>query len=206
MPATYDAIIIGTGQSGPSLAGRLTASRPSVAVVERKRFGGTCVNTGCIPTKTLVASAQAAHVARRAAEFGVALEGPVRVDMKRGQGAQGRVVRLSNEGVEELAARTWRTARSIAAMPASSGRRRSSVGDELLEAEQDLHQRRRPRRRPAIPGIDDGPLPHQLLMMAVDFLPEHLVILGGSYIGLEFGADVPPLRQRGDDHRAQRRG
>ena len=79
----FDAIIIGAGQAGPSLAGRLTGAGMTVAFVERKLFGGTCVNTGCTPTKTLVASAYAAHLARRAADFGVLLEGPVRVDMKR---------------------------------------------------------------------------------------------------------------------------
>jgi pyruvate/2-oxoglutarate dehydrogenase complex dihydrolipoamide dehydrogenase (E3) component len=79
----FDAIIIGAGQAGPSLAGRLTAAGMTVAFVERKLFGGTCVNTGCTPTKTLVASAHAAHLARRAADFGVVLDGPVRVDMKK---------------------------------------------------------------------------------------------------------------------------
>src|ERR1044072_2582533 len=79
----FDAIIIGAAQAGPSLAGRLTGAGMTVAFVERKFFGGTCVNTGCTPTKTLVASAYAAHLARRAADFGVLLEGAVRVDMKR---------------------------------------------------------------------------------------------------------------------------
>ena len=80
---SFDAIVIGTGQAGPSLAGRLTAAGMKVAVIERGKFGGTCVNTGCIPTKTMVASAHAAYVARRAAEFGVDIGGPVTVDMKR---------------------------------------------------------------------------------------------------------------------------
>ena len=78
----FDAIIIGTGQSGPALARRLVAAGRKVAIIERKLFGGTCVNTGCTPTKTLVASAYAAHVARRAADYGVRIEGPVNVDMK----------------------------------------------------------------------------------------------------------------------------
>jgi pyruvate/2-oxoglutarate dehydrogenase complex dihydrolipoamide dehydrogenase (E3) component len=83
MSHSYDAIVIGTGQAGPSLAGRLTAAGMKVAVIERGLFGGTCVNTGCIPTKTMVASAYAAHMARRAAEFGVTISGPIAVDMKR---------------------------------------------------------------------------------------------------------------------------
>src|ERR671914_1295310 len=101
MATRYDAIIIGTGQAGPSLAVRLAGAGMKVAIIERKRFGGTCVNTGCIPTKTLIASARAAHVARRAAEFGVMLEGPVRVDMKVVKARKDAIVRVSNEGVEE---------------------------------------------------------------------------------------------------------
>src|SRR5918998_2052957 len=83
MATRFDAIIIGTGQAGPHLASRLTAAGMKVAVVERKLFGGTCVNTGCTPTKTMVASAYAAHLARRSAEYGVAIERPITIDMKR---------------------------------------------------------------------------------------------------------------------------
>ena len=96
----FDAIIIGAGQAGPSLAGRLTGAGMTVAFVERKLFGGTCVNTGCTPTKTLVASAYAAHLARRAEEFGVLLEGSVRVDMKRVKARADAVVADSRMGIE----------------------------------------------------------------------------------------------------------
>src|SRR5687768_12490645 len=96
----FDAIIIGAGQAGPALAGRLTAAGMTVAFVERKLYGGTCVNTGCTPTKTLVASAYAAHLARRAADFGVVLEGSVRVDMKRVKARADAVVADSRTGVE----------------------------------------------------------------------------------------------------------
>src|SRR5271157_2218241 len=99
MPA-FDAIIIGTGQAGPSLAGRLTAAGMRVAVIERGRFGGTCVNTGCIPTKTMVASAYAAHMARRAAEFGVTIAGSVTVDMKQVKARKDHISGESNRGVE----------------------------------------------------------------------------------------------------------
>src|SRR5690349_9161531 len=99
MTSEYDAIIIGTGQAGPSLAHRLTAAGMKVAIVERGRFGGTCVNTGCIPTKTLVASAYAAHMARRAADFGVEIDGPVTVDMKKVKARKDRVSGNSNKGV-----------------------------------------------------------------------------------------------------------
>src|SRR5688572_29285892 len=101
MTTRFDAIVIGTGQSGPSLARRLTEAGRKVAVIERKRFGGTCVNTGCIPTKSLIASARAAHVARRAADFGVVIDGPVRVDMQAVKARKDAIVRVSNEGVEE---------------------------------------------------------------------------------------------------------
>src|SRR5215469_18423203 len=99
MNKTYDAIVIGTGQSGPFLAHRLAAAGQKVAVIERGKFGGTCVNTGCIPTKTLVASAQAAHMARRAAEFGVSIPGPVSVDMKRVKARKDAIVEATRQGV-----------------------------------------------------------------------------------------------------------
>src|SRR5947208_16197433 len=98
--ADYDAIIIGTGQAGPVLARRLVAADWSVAIIERKLFGGTCVNTGCTPTKTLVASAYAAHVARRATDYGVKIEGAVNVDMKAVKARKDAVVAPSRNGVE----------------------------------------------------------------------------------------------------------
>jgi pyruvate/2-oxoglutarate dehydrogenase complex dihydrolipoamide dehydrogenase (E3) component len=101
MASTYDAIIIGTGQAGPSLAVRWASSGMKVAIIERKRFGGTCVNTGCIPTKTLVASARAAHVARHAGEYGVRIDSSIDVDMKKVKERKDDVVRRSNEGVEK---------------------------------------------------------------------------------------------------------
>jgi pyruvate/2-oxoglutarate dehydrogenase complex dihydrolipoamide dehydrogenase (E3) component len=101
MNHSFDAIIIGTGQSGPSLAHRLVGAGRRVAIAERKRFGGTCVNNGCIPTKSLIASARAAHVARRATDFGVIVDGPIRVDMKAVKARKDAIVRVSNEGVEE---------------------------------------------------------------------------------------------------------
>src|SRR6201999_1543042 len=100
MTNTYDALIIGAGQAGPALAGRLTAAGMSVALVERKLFGGTCVNTGCTPTKTLVASAYAAHLARRAADYGVSIGGEVAVDMKAVKARKEMVSRRSRESVE----------------------------------------------------------------------------------------------------------
>src|ERR1051325_6425821 len=101
MTIHYDAIIIGTGQAGPSLADRLTKAGMKVAVIERGKFGGTCVNTGCIPTKTMVASAYAAHIARRASDFGVAIDGGIRVDMKKVKARKDEVSGASNKGVEK---------------------------------------------------------------------------------------------------------
>src|SRR5207244_5464929 len=101
MSRHFDAIIIGTGQAGPSLAARFAAAGMTVAIIERHKFGGTCVNTGCIPTKTLVASAYAAHVARRGTEYGFAVNGDVRVDMKRVKSRKDEVSGRSNRGVEE---------------------------------------------------------------------------------------------------------
>src|SRR4051812_22721649 len=100
MSASYDAIIIGTGQAGPSLAGRLAAAGMKVAIVERGLFGGTCVNTGCIPTKAMVASAYAAHLARRGGEYGVVLDGAVRVDMKRVKSRKDDISGQSRSGLE----------------------------------------------------------------------------------------------------------
>src|SRR4051812_14067669 len=101
MTQKFDAIIIGTGQAGPSLAARFSAAGMSVAIIERHKFGGTCINTGCIPTKTLVASAYAAHVAGRGAEYGFGIEGKVRVDMKRVKARKDKIVERSNSGVEK---------------------------------------------------------------------------------------------------------
>src|SRR3978361_1630393 len=97
----YDAVIIGTGQAGPSLAARLAAAGKKVAIIERKFFGGTCVNTGCIPTKTLVASAYAAHMVQRAAAYGVNVSGSVTVDMKAVKARKDQIAGKSRTGVEK---------------------------------------------------------------------------------------------------------
>src|SRR5246127_215818 len=98
--ANYDAIIIGTGQAGPALARKLVGARWKVAIIERRFFGGTCLNTGCTPTKTLVASAYAAHLARRAADYGVSIGGPIKVDMKAVKARKDEIVAASRNGIE----------------------------------------------------------------------------------------------------------
>jgi pyruvate/2-oxoglutarate dehydrogenase complex dihydrolipoamide dehydrogenase (E3) component len=182
----FDTIIIGTGQAGPSLAARFAAAGMRVAIIERHKFGGTCVNTGCIPTKTLVASAYAAHVARRGAEYGFAANGDVRVDMKRVKARKDEVSGRSNRGVEE-----WLRGLKNCTVIQGHARFQSSctivVNDEVLQADKIFINVGGRASVPAMPGIQDVPFLTNSSMMDVDFLPEHLVIVGGSYIGLEFG-------------------
>ena len=186
MSRQFDAIIIGTGQAGPSLAARFAGTGMTVAIIERHKFGGTCVNTGCIPTKTLVASAYATHVARRGAEYGFAVNGDVRVDMKRVKARKDEVSGRSNRGVEE-----WLRGLKNCTVVQGHARLQSShkvaVNDEVLQADKIFINVGGRASVPAMPGIQDVPFLTNSSIMDVDFLPEHLVIVGGSYIGLEFG-------------------
>ena len=181
----YDAIIIGTGQAGPALARRLAAANWKVAIIERKLFGGTCVNTGCTPTKTLVASAYAAHVVRRAAEYGVRVEGAVKVDMKAVKARKDAVVAPSRNGVE-------RSLKTLEGCTVHEGHGRFVTekkvavnGSELVADHIFINVGGR-AAIPPIPGLDQVPYLTNSSMMDIDFLPAHLVILGGSYVGLEF--------------------
>jgi len=186
MAAKFDAIIIGTGQAGPALAARLSKGGMKVAVIERKLFGGTCVNTGCIPTKTLVASAYASHMARRAAEYGVKTAGAITVDMKRVKARKDEISGRSNKGVEQ-----WMRGLTNAVVyhdhASFEGPRAVSVNGEVLEAEKIFINVGGRALVPPMPGLDKVPYLTNSSIMAVDFLPEHLVVVGGSYIGLEFG-------------------
>ena len=185
MAQTYDAIVIGTGQAGPSLAAKLTGEGLKTAVVERKLFGGTCVNVGCIPTKALVASARAAHMARRGEDFGVVIEGPVGVDMKRVKARKDAVVRQSSEGVT-----AW--LRNMPDCTVHEGHARFEdsrtvrVGGERLQAGRIFINTGARAFVPGLPGLDGIDYLTNSSMMDIDALPEHLVIVGGSYIGLEF--------------------
>lgn len=185
MTQHFDAIVIGTGQAGPPLAARLAGAGMKVAIVERGRFGGTCVNTGCIPTKTLIASAYAAHLARRAHEYGVSA-GPVSVDMKAVKARKDAIAGRSNHGVEQ-----WvRGLDHTTVLQGHAHFERADtvrVGDELLQAERIFINVGGRAQIPPIPGLDTVPYLTNSTMMDVDFVPEHLVIVGGSYIGLEFG-------------------
>jgi pyruvate/2-oxoglutarate dehydrogenase complex dihydrolipoamide dehydrogenase (E3) component len=181
----FDAIIIGAGQAGPSLAGRLTGAGMTVAFVERKLFGGTCVNTGCTPTKTLVASAYAAHLARRAADFGVLLDGPVRVDMRRVKARADAVVANSRRGVERwLRGMTGCTV--IEGHARFEGPNRVRVGGELLTAPRIFVNVGGRAFVPDLPGVTEVPFLTNRSMLELDHLPAHLIVVGGSYVGLEF--------------------
>ena len=186
MTTKYDAIVIGTGQSGPSLAARLAGAGMKVAIVERKRFGGTCVNTGCVPTKTLVASARAAYMARRGGDFGVMIDGPIGVDMKKVKARKDAVVEKSNTGVEQWL-KNLENGTVYEGHATFEGRRTVRVGEELIEAEKIFINVGARASTPPIPGIENVPYLDNSSMMEVDVLPRHLVIIGGSYIGLEFG-------------------
>jgi pyruvate/2-oxoglutarate dehydrogenase complex dihydrolipoamide dehydrogenase (E3) component len=179
----FDAIVVGTGQAGPALAARLSSAGMKVAVIERGSFGGTCVNNGCTPTKTMVASAYAARLARRAAEFGVEVPGAVRVDMKRVKARKDAIVASSARGLEEWM-RTVATVYRGHARFGGPDRVRAGA-DELAAPRIFLNVGGRPLV-PAMPGVGEVPYLTNESMMELDLVPPHLLVIGGSYVGLEF--------------------
>jgi pyruvate/2-oxoglutarate dehydrogenase complex dihydrolipoamide dehydrogenase (E3) component len=181
----HDAIVIGTGQSGPALARRLVAAGQDVAVIERKLFGGTCVNTGCTPTKALVASAYAAFLARRASDYGVTIGGPVGVDMKAVKARKDAVVEPSRLGVE----RSLKTLEGCTVYEGHArfiAEKKVAVNGSELAADRIFINVGARAAIPPIPGLEHVPYLTNSSMMDIDFLPAHLIILGGSYVGLEF--------------------
>ena len=185
MTQVFDAIVIGAGQAGPSLAGRLTAAGMKVALVERKLFGGTCVNTGCMPTKTLVASAYAAHLARRSAEYGVAIESPIKIDMKRVKARADTVSTNARTNVEK-----W--LRGMDGLTVIEGHARFEgpdvvrVGESLLKAPRIFINVGGRASVPDMPGVGTVDYLTNTSILKLDTVPRHLVVVGGSYIGLEF--------------------
>ncbi len=181
----FDAIIIGAGQAGPALARRLAAAGWHVAIAERNRFGGTCVNTGCTPTKALVASAYAAHMARRGADFGVDVPGPVSMDMRRVKARMEEIRGTSRAAVE-------RSLRSTPGITVYHGHARFAgthavtVGAERLESDRIFINVGGRPAVPAIPGVADVSGLNSSSILDLDVLPRHLVVIGGSYVGLEF--------------------
>ena len=182
---TFDAIIVGAGQAGPGLAHRLADAGMTVALVERKLFGGTCVNTGCTPTKTLVASAHAAYLARRAGDYGVSLGSAVTVDMKKVKARQDTVVRNSREGLE-----AWLTSLRNCTIYRGHARLESAkqvrVGNEVLTAERIFIDVGGRANVPDLPGVDQVAYLTNSSLLELEILPRHLVVIGGSYVGLEF--------------------
>jgi pyruvate/2-oxoglutarate dehydrogenase complex dihydrolipoamide dehydrogenase (E3) component len=182
---SFDAIVIGAGQAGPPLAGRLSASGMKVALIERKFVGGTCVNTGCTPTKAMVASAYAAHIARRSAEYGVRIGGGIAVDMKAVKARKDEIAGTSRNNVE-----AWIAGMENCTLLRGHARFESArsvrVGDELLSAERIFINVGGRANIPDMPGIRDISYLTNSTMMDVDYLPRHLVVIGGSYVGLEF--------------------
>ena len=211
----FDAIVIGAGQAGPPLAGRLTSAGMTVAFVERHLFGGTCVNTGCMPTKTLVASAYAAHLARRASDYGVVLATPPQIDMRKVKARADAVSASSRTSVEQ-----W--LRNMNGCTVFKGHARFESANVVRVDERPLTA---PRifinvggraLAPDMPGIGDVPFLTNTSILALDRVPKHLIVVGGSYVGLEFaqmyrrfGAEVtivekgPRLIGREDDDVSQ---
>ena len=186
MAQHFDAIIIGTGQAGPSLAARFSAAGMTVAIIERNKFGGTCVNTGCTPTKTLVASAYAIHQARRGAEYGFSINGDLRVDMQRVKARKDEVSDRSNSGVEQWL-RNLKNCTVIQGHARFQSSHTVRVNDEVLEADKIFINVGGRASIPELPGVHDVSFLPNSSMMDLDFLPQHLVIIGGSYTGVEFG-------------------
>jgi pyruvate/2-oxoglutarate dehydrogenase complex dihydrolipoamide dehydrogenase (E3) component len=180
----YDAIIIGTGQAGPSLADRLARAGMQVAIVERGRFGGTCVNNGCTPTKTLIASAYAAHLARRGADYGLQL-GAVKVDMARVKARKDAIVASSRSSLEQWL-RSHQNVSVYTGQARFAAAHTITVGSQTLEAQRVFIDVGGRPSVPNMPGVEQVSYLTNESMMDVDFLPEHLIVIGGSYVGLEF--------------------
>jgi pyruvate/2-oxoglutarate dehydrogenase complex dihydrolipoamide dehydrogenase (E3) component len=185
MSKKYDAIVIGTGQSGPALAGRLNEEGLNTAVIERKLIGGTCVNVGCTPTKTLVGSARVAYTSREAHRFGVSITGDVSVDMRK---VKARMKEISGDSNRNVTA--WldqmENVDLIRGHAHFVGPHSVEVNGEVLEGEKIFINVGARARIPDWDGLEGVPFYTSSGMMEIDFLPEHLVIIGGSYIGLEF--------------------
>jgi pyruvate/2-oxoglutarate dehydrogenase complex dihydrolipoamide dehydrogenase (E3) component len=186
MRKDFDAIVIGGGQSGPFLAVRMAAAGQRVAIIERHLFGGTCVNTGCTPTKTLVASAYNAHMVRRAADFGVQVVGTARVDMKRVKARKDEIIGKSRSGLE-----SWLKNTPNCTVYHGHARFESpkevKVGEELLTAPQIFINVGGRAAIPPLPGVANTPYLTNATLLDLDILPRHLIIVGGGYVGLEFG-------------------
>ena len=185
MAKNYDAIVIGTGQAGPPLAERLGQAGWKVAIIERHLFGGTCVNTGCIPTKTLVASAKVANMVSRASEYGIEISGDVKIDMKKVKARKDEISGASNQGVESWV-KNMENVDTYEGHGKFVNNNSVKVNDEILNAQNIFINVGGRANIPPIKGLDEVNFYTNSDMMGVDFIPEHLIVVGGSYIGLEF--------------------
>ncbi|HYP14429.1 MAG TPA: FAD-dependent oxidoreductase, partial [Bryobacteraceae bacterium] len=186
MLARFDAIIIGTGQAGPFLAERLAAAGQKVAIIERKLFGGTCVNTGCTPTKAMVASAHAAYLARKADDFGVTMAGALTVDMRRVKARKDTISEAHRTGVEKRL-EEMENCTVYRGHARFESDRIISIGEEMITADQIFINVGGRALVPQFPGLERVRYLTNSSIMDVDFVPKRLIIVGGSYVGLEFG-------------------
>jgi pyruvate/2-oxoglutarate dehydrogenase complex dihydrolipoamide dehydrogenase (E3) component len=182
---TFDAIVIGTGQAGPPLARELAGQGMRVAIIERHRFGGTCVNTGCIPTKAMIASARAVHQARRGAEFGFSISGTVRANLMAIVARKNAIVSRSSRGVEK-SLRKAEGCTVIQGQARFRGPHAILVGEREVTAEKIFINVGGRARVPDMPGLESVPYFDNSSLLDLDLLPEHLIVVGGSYVGLEF--------------------
>jgi pyruvate/2-oxoglutarate dehydrogenase complex dihydrolipoamide dehydrogenase (E3) component len=182
---TFDAIVIGAGQAGPSLAGRLATHGMTVAMIERHLFGGTCVNVGCTPTKTLVASAEVAHRARRASEYGIRVQGDISTDMRAVKARKDAIVGASRTRLESWL-RGMERCTVIRGHARFESARTVRVGDDVLEAEKIFVNVGGRAVVPDLHGVTKIPYLTNTSILDLDFVPPHLVVVGGGYVGLEF--------------------
>ena len=202
MNRNYDAIVIGAGQAGPSLAARFARAGKSVAIIERHLFGGTCINTGCTPTKTLIASARIAYDARRAQEYGIELPtASVAVNMRAIQARKKRIVDASKTGLENWI-RGLQNCTVYKGQARFESTRSVNVDGQILTSEQIFINVGGRPRIPAFPGIDKVKFLTSTSLLELEELPAHLIIVGGSYVGLEFaqmyrrfGSDVTVIEK-----------
>ncbi|HEX9156195.1 MAG TPA: FAD-dependent oxidoreductase, partial [Nitrospira sp.] len=189
-PQQYDAIVIGSGQGGTPLSIALAQAGMRTALVERKHVGGTCVNEGCTPTKTMVASGRVAYLARRAADYGV-YTGPISVDLLKVRqrkrdivdsfrnGSQSRIEKTTNLELI-FGEASFSDSKTVAVRTNDGGQRAFSAKYIFINAGTRAS-------RPKLDGLDSVPALDNISIMELDRAPEHLLVLGGGYIGLEFG-------------------